>query len=269
MAAQAQQRTATVRGAVFTYQGEAVDERLGIRWLTGPDREVVRELRTDARGGYTVEGLNADQLYWVEIEGSVGLPSGVIPEEGLNYRCFLMPPSRDTTAYVSGKVLAHDGSDLGGIQQMRWVRASDKYVVVPEFPTTDQGSYQTYEVLVPLGVTYNVYVNRGPAIPFEYGPDGVYCTQDFRRNSGTARTTTSVWAAGDRMRWDDMAGDPVSYPFRVPSADTDHLVSLPGSTRYKVMVKPKDGVWQPSPDSPWTLPDRTGTGSDPQVFTKP
>lgn len=265
---------ARVQGAVYTYEGETVDRPLSMRWMTGPSMEVVRQLSTDQRGGYTVEGIRAEELYWVEIEGSVGLPSAVRPEKGLNYRFFLLPPSRETTATVTGKVKANDGTTpLPHTQQMRWARASDGFWVTPQFATTDDGAGgQEYTVLVPMGVAYNVYVNRGlaaaPALPWEPPTDNP--SQNFNRESGTARTTTVEHATGDRMWWyEAVSGDPASYAFRVPSEDCAHLVSLPHGKQYTVMIKELDGDWEDSPDAPWEMGHTPGTGSEQKPWNKP
>lgn len=270
-------RTATVQGAVYTYEGEMVDRPVGIRLTSGPNRDAVDGPVIDDRGGYVFRGIDAGKLYWVEIEESpgrwsVGLPSAFRPEEGLNHRCFLMPPSEETTATVSGKVLASNGDDLRGEQTMRWARASDGFWVTSEFTTTDNGSYQTYEVLVPLGITYSVYVNRGLAVPDQYCPEDIYNENvDFRRQSGTACTTTVVHSTGDRLWWWKWTGDSyvkASYAFEVLSSSADELVSLPHGERYKAKIKESGGDWKWSSDPRWELPHRTGTGSDEKKWNK-
>jgi len=281
--------SANVSGYVERLEdGSRIDGReLTMEWLLAQHTEViVRKVAVGEDGSFGVEGLDAEVVYLVRINGILGIPANIVPEEGDN-KAVIKWSETLLNVGLSGEVLAYDGTtQLGGVQKFGlWDIAANDWGWATT-PTQDMGTRQDLPsgCSVQSGRTYAVYVNYGPGFYYDTVPNPAVWTADvwvpmsglsgakFKRNSGTALVhVNNAPQNGDWMHWKSGAAQITAPDFRVYSPGAASvLVSAVGGTTYTVRIKPGGGgsFAQAAAPNPYTLPSRSGAGSDAVTFTK-
>jgi len=251
-----------------------------MQWVLAGKGVVVAEVMTREQGCYEVwEGIELGQVYVVQINGGVGLPSTVVADTVGKQQDFLGAPLGDP-ATISGHIDAWDGSALAGTQRYRlWSLVYDTWATdelsTYDCPTHTSPQRQKWSCTVPGGEAYMMWINRGPArtdggYSDEFAPpegSSSPCQHQFRRNSGTAGGEVTNHGSADTMQW-WRGGVAQTYEFAVLSGSGSYnYVSLPtasGGTTYAIRINGQAAAT----GSPYKLPRREGAGNDDHDFTK-
>jgi len=259
-------------GHVLDDEGQHVKEVLELAWSCPGRGDLV--VPTSEQGKFEVQGLGIGEACVVRIDGRVGVPAAIEPEAAHVMQNFIADSTR-AVANVRIIVKAHNGDSLSGTQTVRFRdQASGQWE--PEQGTTTDNGEQVVDYDLVAGRTYEVWINRGPGIPATICPNPGYQEYLVKRNSGTANVKLVGAADGnDRMRF---LGETDSYLFTPANDPGRKLVSLPCNKGYTVKAKRVAAPPDPPPDltecpgpptQPWTMPCRSGGGSDNLDFAKP